>query len=1470
MAGRFPGARNVAEFWQNLREGRDSIRTFSQEELLEEGVDESMLRQANFVPAGGVLEEIEWFDAAFFGMSPREAESMDPQQRILLETVQHALDDAGCDPERSPGPVAVFAGCRLSGYWMRLLQNSQLMAALGWHQVAAGNDKDFLATQISYRFNLRGPSVNVQSACATSLLAISLACDSLISGQCDVAIAGGASVAVPHRIGYMYYPSGIASPDGHCRPFDAQAKGSVLGNGVAAVVLKRVTDAVAVGDRIYAVIRGTAVNNDGTAKSSFAAPSVRGQADVIAAALQHAGVPPEDVEYIETHGTATTLGDAIEAAALGKIFAGRAQPCRIGSVKSNVGHLDPAAGVTSLIKVALSLYHGEIPASIHFDHPNPTIDFAGAGVRVLSANELWPRTNTSRIAGVSSFGIGGTNVHAVLTEAPAELSVVAGRPVYLLPISAKTPEALQAMSTEWADSIESNPQTPLHDMAFTASCGRRQFARRRYVVAGTHREAASALRQPVRRNSPSFLKDREAFFLFPGQGSQRCGMGGELYRAEPVFQRTINSLAEEAARYLGFDLRSLMTPEGNAERNLHHTAVAQPFLFVTEYAAAQLWMDWNVLPAGMLGHSIGELVAACVAEVFSPEDAIRIVCERGLLMGSMEPGAMLAVNIDAATARGMEDEVIRISAINAPRLCTLSGSPDAIRSLEERLTAEGVEFRRLNTSHAFHHPSMQAASERLLQTLANVTFREPRIQFLSNLTGDWITAKQATNPEYWAESVVAPVLFSPCVQKLLGHSEAVLMECGPGLAMSSIVRSHLLSSETVVVSSMAQVGDGKEMASWLEAAGTVWQAGIPLDWRKMWSDRTGRRVTLPPYPFQRQRYWIDAPTRPTSPAPDGRRDVRKNCFLPSWQASEPPSRKQRPESDVWLVLAESEGLGLSLCAQLQLAGHAVVAAIPGGLYEAISDRAYRIDPSSAEHAGRLFEEPALAGGRIHLVVCWTLAPHLELTLERAQLGIEAGFHAPVTLLQALIRAGRKIASFLAVTSQLFGVKAEEQLDPAFAAVAGIVRVLSQEMPSVSARLIDITLPANSTEAATIVDQIIGELLSDAAEPVVAYRGPTRYAQSFGAATIPAGTEGRKRLRPGGTYLITGGFGGIGGVLAKLLASAGKCNLALVGRRGAAHPVSPLVQELESIGAEVLSLSGDVSNPVDVQRIVQSVRDRFGPIHGVIHAAGVAGGGMLGNRKLADADAVFAPKIQGTIALFSAIRADRPDFFVLCSSFASVHGGVGQADYCGANCFQDAFAAYARGMGVPAVSIDWPAWREIGMAANMNLPEELEFLRQKSLESGITVAEGAELFAGILAADVSQVVIMPFATSPLARAEAARPRPVPVVPVARKEVSEMSTDGLRAALEASLAAIWSQVLGVQDLKCDDNFFQLGGHSLMALQVVAAVRQRFPVRLDLSDIFEQPALGALTALVESRLVDSVNEMPHDQVRQLLASG
>ena len=659
MSGRFPRARNLEEYWGNVRDGRECITFFSDEQLLAAGVDPALVADPSYVKAGGVLDDIDLFDAGFFGLNPREAEVMDPQQRLFLECTWNALEDAGVAPHTYPGLIGVFAGAGNSTYLWRIYSHPELVALVGNFQIVIANDKDHLTTQASYKFNLRGPSVAVQTACSSSLVATAMACQSLADYQCDIALAGGVLINVPQTEGRYYRPGGVVSPDGHCRAFDAAAQGTVGGNGVGVVALKRLSEALADGDHIHAIIRGWATNNDGSLKVGYTAPSVEGQAEVIAMAQAMAGVDPQTITYVEAHGTGTALGDPIEVAALTQAFrAGTAANafCALGSVKTNIGHLDPAAGVAGLIKTVLALQHRTLPPSLHFRDPNPAIDFANSPFYVPRAATTWPAGPTPRRAGVSSFGIGGTNAHVVLEEAPALRPAEPSRAWQLLVLSARSAAALDVATANLAAHLQREPALSLPDVAFTLQVGRRPFSHRRVLVCRDLTDAVQALTVPDPQRVLSGIVDQTApvvAFMFTGQGAQYVAMARDLYLAEPIFRRQIDYCAEYLYPHLSLDLRDLLYPRAvqaaEAAEGLKQTAITQPALFAIEYALARLWMAWGVQPAAMIGHSIGEYVAACLAGVFTPEDALQLVAARGRLMQQLPAGAMLAISLSRPT-----------------------------------------------------------------------------------------------------------------------------------------------------------------------------------------------------------------------------------------------------------------------------------------------------------------------------------------------------------------------------------------------------------------------------------------------------------------------------------------------------------------------------------------------------------------------------------------------------------------------------------------------------------------------------------------------------------------------------------------------------------------------------------------------------------------------------------------------------
>ena len=880
MAGRFPKARDLEELWANLRDGVDCVTDLTDDDLRAAGLDPANL-PPRYVKAAAMVPEIDRFDAAFFGFSPREAEVLDPQSRLFLECAWEALESAGYVSHAYRGWTGVFAGVSLPTYFMRqLMGNREIEASLGQFHLLLANDRDYFATRISYKLNLRGPSVNVQTACSTSLVAVHLACRALLAGECETALAGGVSIRFPQVAGYRWEEGSIASRDGRVRAFDARASGTVAGSGAGVVVLKRLEDALADRNTVRAVILGSGVNNDGASKVGFTAPSVEGQAEVIRQAVRAAGVEPHTIRYIEAHGTGTSLGDPIEVAGLTEAFGDAAPPprsCALGSIKTNLGHLDAASGVASLIKTALCLERRSLPPSLHYASPNPQIDFAGGPFFVNTALREWPADGVPRRAGVSSFGIGGTNAHAVLEEAPEpEAAPRSPRPAQLLVLSARSAAALDAATERLADHLQQHPEIDLADAAFTLQVGRRSFRHRRMLVARSREDAVRQLRSrdPLRVwTSEPASGPVSVAFLFPGQGAQRAAMGSGLYQAEPAFRDALDEACGRLAPHLGLDLRDLLvsaaagSPE--ADLRLADTALAQPALFAVEHALARLLTAWGFRPQAMLGHSLGEYVAACLAGVFTLEEGLRLVAARGRLMAEQPPGRMLAADLSEPDARALLEDFpgLSLAAINAPASCTFSGPPEAVETLRVRLEGQDLPHRLLRTSHAFHSPAMEAIAEPFAAELRQVSLRPPQIPYLSNLTGTWISEAEATDPGYWVEHLLRPVRFADGLAALLAAPGSVLLEVGPGRSLTTLGRQQ---PEGMGRTMVAVLGESKhesdEPALLAAAVGRLWLAGAAVDWAGYWSREGRRRVPLPTYPFERRSFWRDG-RRPVAAPP---------------------------------------------------------------------------------------------------------------------------------------------------------------------------------------------------------------------------------------------------------------------------------------------------------------------------------------------------------------------------------------------------------------------------------------------------------------------------------------------------------------------------------------------------------------------------------------------------------------------------
>lgn len=873
MSGRFPGARNVEELWSNLLQKKNSITTWSLDEI-DPSIPEEVRNDPDYVPARGVINDADKFDAGFFGVNPRVAALMDPQQRVFMETAWAALEDAAYDPARFAGLIGVYAGMGNNTYFTRnVIGHPELIEQVGDFQVMTGNEKDYIATRLAFEFDLRGPALSIHTACSTSLVAIAQAAKALRDGECDMALAGGIAITVPINSGITYNEGGMYSPDGSTRTFDAEGKGTSFSDGVGIIVLKRLDDAIRDRDQIYATVKGSALNNDGSDKASFTAPSVRGQAEVIAMAQADAGVKPQDVTYVETHGTATPLGDPIEVEALTLAFLGTdhgkgtaAKTCTIGSIKSNVGHLTAAAGAAGVIKTALALKEGTIPSNVGFETPNPAIDLASSPFRVADANIAWPRTSTPRVAGVSSFGVGGTNAHVILGEAPLLEGSSGSRTKQLFLLSAKSKTSLDAMTENFRTWLETHPDASLADASFTLMEGRRSFKHRRVIVGGTHQEVIDV----IANKDTNLMGTRElheaapgVVFMFPGQGSQYVGMGRDLHASEPVFAQHFDQCCTLFEKALGTDLKAIIFPSAGEEEEaaelLKQTVHTQAALFSIQYSLAKLWMHWGIQPQAMMGHSIGEFAAACLAGVFSLEDAVTLVTNRGRMMQDLPTGSMLSVRAAEADITSRLPEGCSIAANNGPQLCVASGPKEIIAKFQAELESEGISCKLLVTSHAFHSPMMDPMVAPYARIVEQVALNTPRIPIISTVTAEWLKDEEATSAKYWSDHLRATVRFAQAVKFAWEDADRVMLEVGPRTTATTLARQQSADPKRqVAVSSMGSAsGNGEELSALLRAVGGLWQSGVELDRSQFFEREVRHRISLPTYAFERVRHWVD-------------------------------------------------------------------------------------------------------------------------------------------------------------------------------------------------------------------------------------------------------------------------------------------------------------------------------------------------------------------------------------------------------------------------------------------------------------------------------------------------------------------------------------------------------------------------------------------------------------------------------------
>ena len=1505
MAGRFPGANSVEALWGKICEGADCLHYSSDEELKAAGISAWQIKNPEFVRISGYLEDAAQFDAQFFGFSAHDAALLDPQHRVFLECAWQAFEDAGYDPAECGAGVAVFAGGSINGYRRQEFSpNLDTATLLG---VIVGTERDFLATRVAYKLNLTGPAATVQTACSTSLVAVQMACESILSGNATMAIAGGVSITFPQGSGYVYQPGMILSPDGQCRAFDIKAAGTTMGRGAGAVLLKSLDAAVRDRDQIYAVIRGIAINNDGANKGGYTAPGVKGQSDVIRRSMKMAGFAPSTVKYVEAHGTGTEVGDSIEIAALTEAFSNsnvEVGSCTVSSLKPNIGHLDAAAGVANLIKASMALRHRVLPGVRHYQIPNPELNLETSPFRISKTMSRYTDAAPFR-AGVSSFGIGGTNVHLSLEEwqsAPADQNhsgsevdrYLAPIPTQIFPLSANSETALAAQREQLASHLESHLEQSLEDVAFTLQKGRRLFTHRYFATASDRGELIRELRQPEKLKQQSHVtssKDPEIFFLFPGQGAQYVNMGRDLYDTDTIFHETIDDCCRILEPILKFDLRTLLFPEPGHEEEatarLRQAAITPPALVVLEYALAQRLIATGVKPTAMLGHSLGQYLAATLAGVFKLEDLLLLVAERGRLVQSMPNGNMLAVSMSEQEILQQLPPELSIAAINATRQIIVSGPTESIQNFAASLAKQRVACQQLPTSHAFHSAMLDPITGKAAEIVRRIELSKPQIPFMSNLTGTWITDKEATSPEYWAAHQRYAVRFADNLNLLTAKGSGVLIEVGPGETLIGLAKTAARGNKNIrlVSTTRRATSESFDGEHWLQTLGQLWLAGVKLDWDAVHGERRPHRTSLPTYPFERQHYWIDdefgrsnhADAKASGPLYK-RDDITEWIYARSWSSVPvPPASTQHFESSKehaalrhWVVIADEQDPLPSILREALAKDHVVTSVCYGTSFQKTSDSSYRLNPDNEQDYVQLF-------AMLQRDKLWP--DHLVYASPKATAGtpLLSSFQHLFTLGQALQQTGKFDGMTLQVlTDRAFDVLDDARCQAVQSSAASLADVLGVELSGLKRQVIDYD---GEAPVALVAAHIMRELRSGSEDDLVAYRGRGRWLPVWENLALASAEAGRAKLRHGGAYILTGGVGGIGLVLAEHLAKTAAAHLVLVGRSAfppaadwprlaqAADTKAALLDKIQALlriqkaGGTVEILQADVQDEHRMKEVVAHARATGHGLAGIIHAAGVVDYTVIGITEPAVVPRIFAAKAEGTGWIEGAIATGGLDFVMLCSSISAVIPSVGLCTYAAANAYLDGFAAAHddRG-GTRVLSINWDNWSETGMAVDAAAMSKMKSEGAQEVQLGISNEEGAGLFDLLLNLPISQAAVstrdLPQLLAKVRAAAKAEPAPGTQLQNpghhethARPELSREFA-APENEVQGGITEIWQELLALERVGIHDDFFELGGHSLMGAQVIARIRERFAVSLPLRVIFDSPTPAAIAALVTAR--------------------
>lgn len=1496
MACRFPGANDINTFWRNLKNGKESVSFLNDHDILAEGEDLEKLKNPLYVKANPYMKGKEYFDSSFFGFQEDEAKLMDPQIRIFLETCWSVIEDAGYDVVSNKEKIGLFAGGSPNLDWVSHAIKSNQENKLHNASLYSLANINFICSWVSNLLNFQGPSIYIDTACSTSLVAVQRACMSLLLRECKMAIAGGVTIRNFSNKGYLYQDGLIFSKDGHCKAFDADSSGTIFGDGAGTVMLKKLDDALKDGDNIYAIIKGSGINNDGSMKMSFTAPSVEGQYKVVLKAINMANVDPKSISYVETHGTGTSLGDPIEIEALNLAFGKeREKHCAIGSVKTNVGHLDAAAGIAGFIKTVLSINNRQIPPSLHFTKPNPTINFQEGPFYVNTELKEWKNGQTPIRAGVSSLGVGGTNVHVVLEEAPEREISSESRDFQLLLFSAKTATALDKNIQNITSKIKETPRLKLEDMAYTLQTGRARFSHRKMVVCRDKADAIDLLGEITRRKAKTVKeRQKQVVFMFPGLGSQYQNMCADLYKQETVFRTAVDECLKIFKETTQVDLSAILFPASQqaetAINELDQIQYAHPALFTVEYALAQQLMDWGIKADVMIGHSIGEYVAACLSGVFSLADALKLVITRSRLIQKCPSGSMLGISISEEELLPFlkDHKDISLAAINSSELSLVSGKDEAIQAFQKLITEKGYANQWVKATHASHSYMMDEVMEEFEQEVRKVKISEPHSPFISNITGKLASYETISDPLYWVKHLRETVRFSEGISSLLSHEDTVCIEVGPGNVLGTFVRSNQAIKKThrVIYTVRHEHKKDNDQRHLLEALGKLYLLGIEPDWNSFYKEETRQKVSLPAYAFDKLEYpvnvgladWTGLGTTVKN------QEAQEFMNIPSWEISERVSEGSVEEDQTVILFTEKSKLTKQLIEKFSQKGNAPIVVSTGQKFQKKDSSNFSINPTTEEDFLSFFKAIETKG-KIKIIFAWGLTLKVKKAkgLDATKAQLDTYFYSLLNISKALTENISADIQILSISNEANYVLKGDRISPEKATLLAALKVIEQEYDNIACRNIDLQI--SKEDNPELVEELFQELNSLEQDSFVAFRDKTRFVESY----RPVKASQKERKTPmfiaGETYLITGGSGGMGVSFTKRITQEQKgVNFILLGRRelpsnsewpdwlnnpnNATHENFETIKslsEIEKEGANIHYRSVDIADKALLKKTLGEVEKKAGKIRGVIHAAGVIDyAGIIYSRSKEENEKVFASKIYGTLILNEILRKNELDFFVLCSSISSILPSEGQVGYAAANRFLNSFARYNSTVNqINTTSIAYNAWREVGFAAKLAKEGGMD---EKFELNSLSADEGFEILQRAIQYPFSELIISKFDIAGLIQHVQADK----IKAKGGDTDEQVEWDGISytdtSSIENAMLKLWQDFLGNTEIDLYDDFFDIGGNSLKALTLIGRIHKAFHVEISIKNFFNHSSPKSLSEYVFTHRNE---EGPEKVIMQIPAS-